>query len=218
MRAQGLPAGRPRPARRAGACRSLCGTRQEPCTPPAAQVTQFHRDSDVRRLRGSRPAAAAVTETQRAGTRPCARKTKNRTDADERAATADLVLRGGAVYTVDAARSWAQAVAVRDGVIVAVGADEQRPARPGPEPERSIWTAGWSCPASSTRTSTRPAGGLERLRCDLPRHSLDTTATIRHTRRPARHRGSPAAAGPSTSSLRPSPGMTSTVAPTARCS
>jgi predicted amidohydrolase YtcJ len=36
---------------------------------------------------------------------------------------ADLVLRGGAVYTVDAARSWATAVAVRDGRIVYVGTD-----------------------------------------------------------------------------------------------
>ena len=31
---------------------------------------------------------------------------------------ADLVLRNGAVYTVDAARSWAEAVAVKDGKIV----------------------------------------------------------------------------------------------------
>ncbi len=33
-------------------------------------------------------------------------------------APADLVLTGGAVYTVDAARSWAEAVAIRDGRIV----------------------------------------------------------------------------------------------------
>ena len=34
---------------------------------------------------------------------------------------ADLVFTGGPVYTVDPARSWADAVAVRDGRIVAVG-------------------------------------------------------------------------------------------------
>ena len=34
---------------------------------------------------------------------------------------ADLVFTGGAVYTVDAARSWAEAVAVRGGRIAAVG-------------------------------------------------------------------------------------------------
>jgi len=38
-------------------------------------------------------------------------------------APADLVLRNGAVYTVDAARSWAQAVAVSAGRIVWVGTD-----------------------------------------------------------------------------------------------
>src|SRR5215212_9663349 len=36
---------------------------------------------------------------------------------------ADLVFRNGAVYTVDAARSWASAVAVREGRIVYVGTD-----------------------------------------------------------------------------------------------
>lgn len=36
---------------------------------------------------------------------------------------ADLILKNGAIYTVDAARSWAQAVVVRDGRIVYVGDD-----------------------------------------------------------------------------------------------
>ncbi len=36
---------------------------------------------------------------------------------------ADLALRNGAIYTVDGARSWAQAVAIRDGRIVFVGTD-----------------------------------------------------------------------------------------------
>jgi predicted amidohydrolase YtcJ len=34
---------------------------------------------------------------------------------------ADIVLRNGGIYTVDAQRSWAQAAAIRDGAIVAVG-------------------------------------------------------------------------------------------------
>jgi hypothetical protein len=37
--------------------------------------------------------------------------------------SADLLLRGGAVYTVDAARSWATAVAVKGGRIIYVGSD-----------------------------------------------------------------------------------------------
>src|SRR5215471_14022241 len=47
-------------------------------------------------------------------------------------ATADLVLTGAAVYTVDAARSWAQAVAVRGGRIVYVGGDAGARAFVGP--------------------------------------------------------------------------------------
>lgn len=42
---------------------------------------------------------------------------------DEAVAAADLVFRNGAVYTVDAARSWASAVGVRHGRIVYVGTD-----------------------------------------------------------------------------------------------
>jgi hypothetical protein len=36
---------------------------------------------------------------------------------------ADLIFHGGRIYTVDAKRSWSQAVAVRDGKIVAIGSD-----------------------------------------------------------------------------------------------
>ena len=38
---------------------------------------------------------------------------------------ADLIFRGGDVYTVDAARSWAQSVAIRGGEIVFVGSDRE---------------------------------------------------------------------------------------------
>lgn len=38
--------------------------------------------------------------------------------------SADLILMGGRVYTVDPARPWAEAVAVRDGLIIYVGDDE----------------------------------------------------------------------------------------------
>ena len=51
----------------------------------------------------------------------------HRSNSTQRAAPADLVLRGAAVYTMDAARSWASVVAVRDGRIVYVGADSLPP-------------------------------------------------------------------------------------------
>ena len=45
---------------------------------------------------------------------------------------ADLVLRGGVVYTVDASRSWAQAVAIRKGRLAYVGSDRGVAAHVGP--------------------------------------------------------------------------------------
>jgi len=53
------------------------------------------------------------------------------------AGNADLILTGGAVYTVDAARSWAQAVAVTDGTITAVGTDKEVREHAGPAPRSS---------------------------------------------------------------------------------
>ncbi|MGH7602221.1 MAG: hypothetical protein ACREOI_38135, partial [bacterium] len=38
--------------------------------------------------------------------------------------TAEWVLRNGAIYTMDATRSWAKAVAINQGRIVYVGAEE----------------------------------------------------------------------------------------------
>ena len=54
---------------------------------------------------------------------------------------ADIVFRGGGVYTVDATRSWAEAVAVRAGRIVYVGTDAGLARWIGPE-TRSIDLAG----------------------------------------------------------------------------
>jgi len=42
----------------------------------------------------------------------------------ERSKSADIVLTGGNIYTLDAARTWAQAVAIQDGKICYVGTDQ----------------------------------------------------------------------------------------------
>ncbi len=48
--------------------------------------------------------------------------------APREASPADLAFLGGAIYTVDAEQSWTEAVAIRGGVIVAVGSEaEVRP-------------------------------------------------------------------------------------------
>ena len=94
---------------------------------------------------------------------------------------ADLILRGGAVYTVDAARSWAQAVAIRNGSIVAVGTDEQVAALAGPR-TRVVDLAGrMLLPGFIDAHVHASAAGLERLRCDLAEaHGLaDYLAAVR---------------------------------------
>jgi predicted amidohydrolase YtcJ len=48
------------------------------------------------------------------------------------ARTADLVLRNGSVYTVDAARTWAEAVGISNGRIVFVGTDADAESLIGP--------------------------------------------------------------------------------------
>jgi predicted amidohydrolase YtcJ len=45
---------------------------------------------------------------------------------------ADIALKGGAIYTMDGSRSWAEAVAIRDGRIVFVGLDKDLQAHIGP--------------------------------------------------------------------------------------
>ena len=40
------------------------------------------------------------------------------------AETADRILRNGKIYTVDPAQPWAEAVAIRNGAIIAVGSNE----------------------------------------------------------------------------------------------
>jgi predicted amidohydrolase YtcJ len=95
---------------------------------------------------------------------------------------ADLVLRGGVVYTVDAARSWAQAIAVRDGTILAVGTDEQMRGLTG-SGTRVIDLGGrMMLPGFIDSHVHASAAGLERLRCDLSvAHGLDDYLEIVRT-------------------------------------
>ena len=52
----------------------------------------------------------------------CAKEPAKKAD-ESKSAVADLALTGGAIYTVDGSRSWAQAIAIDDGRIVYVGTD-----------------------------------------------------------------------------------------------
>jgi hypothetical protein len=80
---------------------------------------------------------------------------------------ADLLLVNGRVYTVDAARSWAQAVAVRAGRIAAVGTDAGARALAGPRTEVIDLRGRMLLPGFQDAHVHASAAGLERAHCDL---------------------------------------------------
>ncbi len=88
---------------------------------------------------------------------------------------ADLVLTGGRIFTADAAKTWAEALAVRGGRIAAVGGD--RDVRPlvGPG-TRVIELRGRTVtPGFGDSHVHPPMAGLARIRCELHGlHGLDT--------------------------------------------
>jgi predicted amidohydrolase YtcJ len=89
-------------------------------------------------------------------------------------AHADLVLTGGRVATMDAAHSWASAIAVRDGRIVAVGSDTAVRLAIGAR-TRVIQLRGRTVTPGFQDAHVHPVGGgLEMLRVDLNGHVVKT--------------------------------------------
>ncbi len=82
-------------------------------------------------------------------------------------APADLVLRNGAVYTVDAARSWAEAVAVRDGRIVYVGSNAGLGALVGPKTRVVDLRGRMVLPGIHDAHIHPISSGIQALSCDL---------------------------------------------------
>jgi predicted amidohydrolase YtcJ len=92
---------------------------------------------------------------------------------------ADLVLVNGDVYRVDAAGSWAQAVAVRDGRIVAVGTDREIREHVGPSTETIDLGGKMLLPGFQDAHVHPTGGGMDRLRCDLSgAHSAEKYAKL----------------------------------------
>ena len=80
---------------------------------------------------------------------------------------ADLVFVGGRLATMDPARSWAIALAVRDGRIVEVGDDAAVKPHIGPR-SRVIELAGRTMTPGFGDAHVHPIhGGLARMRCEL---------------------------------------------------
>src|SRR4051794_17214680 len=79
---------------------------------------------------------------------------------------ADLVLRRGAVYTMDAARSWAESVAIAGGRIVGVGTDREIAARIGPK-TRVIALDGRMLLPGFHDAHVHPMAGIHDQECQL---------------------------------------------------
>jgi predicted amidohydrolase YtcJ len=82
-------------------------------------------------------------------------------------APADLLLVNGAVYTVDAARRWASAVAISDGAIVAVGTDPDVRPLANRKTEVVDLQGRMLLPGFQDAHAHPPSSGLDMLRCNL---------------------------------------------------
>jgi predicted amidohydrolase YtcJ len=89
---------------------------------------------------------------------------------------ADLVFRSGAVYTVDAARSWAEAVAVSGGKIVFVGTNAAARAWRGPKTNVVDLSGKMLLPAFHDSHVHPVTSGIEAGQCDL--HGLESPEEV----------------------------------------
>ena len=80
---------------------------------------------------------------------------------------ADLVMLNGGIYTVDSQRSWAQAAAIDDGVIVAVGTNEEIGAYIGNDTEVIDLEGRMAMPGIHDSHVHPLEGGYEQVYCNL---------------------------------------------------
>ena len=85
---------------------------------------------------------------------------------------ADVVLRGGAVYTVDAARSWAEAVAIKKDTILYVGPDRGLAPYIGPHTRVVNLEGRMVLPAFQDSHIHPISGGISQMQCAL--YDLET--------------------------------------------
>ena len=94
--------------------------------------------------------------------------------AEPASRAADLVFQGGNIYTVDARRSWAQAVAIKSGEIAFVGSDDGSEAYIGPDTKVVELKGRMMLPAFQDVHIHPISGGIEATRVNLnPLNTLD---------------------------------------------
>ena len=93
----------------------------------------------------------------------CAKKS----DVAEEPVAAELALKNGAIYTENGARSWAQAVAIRDGRVVYVGTDAGLASQVGPDTKVVDLKGRMVLPGLQDVHIHPISGGIEASLCDL---------------------------------------------------
>ena len=96
----------------------------------------------------------------------CAKEPAKKVD-ESKSAVADLALTGGAIYTVDGSRSWAQAIAIDDGRIVYVGTDAGAKDYIGPQTKVVPLKGRMVVPGFQDVHIHPISGGIEANACDL---------------------------------------------------
>jgi len=97
----------------------------------------------------------------------CARQDDQESPESAVTQPADLVLINGGIYTVDADRSWAEAAAIRNGLIVAVGDNSEIEALIGPETRTIDLTGKMALPGFHDAHVHPTMGGYALLGCSL---------------------------------------------------
>jgi hypothetical protein len=100
-------------------------------------------------------------------TQQAARPSGTAADNGNAATVADVVFHNGSIYTVDGARSWADAVAVDGGRIVYVGSDEGAAALSGPSTQVVDLRGRMMLPGFQDVHIHPIGGGIEAAACDL---------------------------------------------------
>lgn len=100
-------------------------------------------------------------------------------DVPEAEPLADLAFTNGRIYTMDGSRSWAQAVAIRDGRIVYVGTDAGLSDAVGPDTRHIDLHGRMMLPAFHDIHIHPIGGGIEAAACDL--NGLESLEAYRET-------------------------------------
>ncbi len=102
---------------------------------------------------------------------------------------ADLVIRDSAVYTLDPQRPWAEAVAVRDGLIVLVGGNDEAAALIGPDTRVISQPGGMVLPGFQDAHVHPLTSGIDHLNCRLDAEPESAQAYVEKIARCAEEMG-----------------------------